>query len=94
VLDVVRVRCPAPPLGLITLAALLPQTWNFRLIDRNAEDLKDDDLNWADLVMTGGMLPQQPDALCVIELCRTRNIPVVVGGPDATSFALEALFTF
>jgi len=85
VLDVVRVRCPAPPLGLITLAALLPQTWNFRLIDRNAEDLEDDDLNWADLVMTGGMLPQQPDALCVIELCRTRNIPVVVGGPDATS---------
>jgi radical SAM superfamily enzyme YgiQ (UPF0313 family) len=85
ILDVVRVRCPAPPLGLITLAALLPQTWNFRLIDRNAEDLKDDDLNWADLVMTGGMLPQQPDALCVIELCRARNIPVVVGGPDATS---------
>ncbi|HEY7247593.1 MAG TPA: radical SAM protein [Xanthobacteraceae bacterium] len=85
VLDVVRVRCPCPPLGLITLAALLPQTWNFRLIDRNAEELTDDDLDWADVVMTGGMLPQQPDTLHVIELCRARNIPVAVGGPDATS---------
>ena len=85
VLDVVGVRCPAPPLGLITLAALLPQTWNFRLIDRNAEELTDADLIWADLVMTGGMLPQQPDALHVIDLCRARSVPVVVGGPDATS---------
>ena len=47
VLDVVGVRCPTPPLGLITLAALLPQTWTFRLIDRNAEELTDDDLDWA-----------------------------------------------
>jgi radical SAM superfamily enzyme YgiQ (UPF0313 family) len=85
VLDVIGVRCPTPPLGLITLAALLPQTWDFRLVDRNAEELTDDDLNWADLVMTGGMLPQQPDALYIIDLCRSRDIPVVVGGPDVTS---------
>jgi radical SAM superfamily enzyme YgiQ (UPF0313 family) len=85
VLDVIGVRCPAPPLGLITLAALLPQTWHFRLVDRNAEELTDGDLNWADLVMTGGMLPQQPDTLYVIDLCRSRNIPIVVGGPDVTS---------
>jgi radical SAM superfamily enzyme YgiQ (UPF0313 family) len=85
VLDVIGVRCPAPPLGLITLAALLPQTWDFRLVDRNAEELTDDDLNWADLVMTGGMLPQQPDTLYIIDLCRSRDIPVVVGGPDVTS---------
>jgi radical SAM superfamily enzyme YgiQ (UPF0313 family) len=85
VLDVIGVRCPAPPLGLITLAALLPQTWEFRLVDRNAEELTDADLNWADLVMTGGMLPQQPDTLYLIDLCRSRDIPVVVGGPDVTS---------
>jgi radical SAM superfamily enzyme YgiQ (UPF0313 family) len=85
VLDVVGVRCPTPPLGLITLAALLPQTWTFRLIDRNAEELTDDDLDWADIVMTGGMLPQQPDTLDLIELCRARSIPVAVGGPDVTS---------
>src|ERR1700732_3694869 len=60
VLDVVGVRCPTPPLGLITLAALLPQTWNFKLIDRNAEELTGGDLDWADIVMTGGMLRSSP----------------------------------
>ena len=52
-------RCPAAPLGLITMAAMLPSSWQVRLIDRNAEELSDADLDWADLVMTGGMLPQQ-----------------------------------
>jgi hypothetical protein len=51
-------RCPAPPLGLITMAALLPPEWTVRLIDCNAEALTDDDLAWADLAMTGGMLVQ------------------------------------
>ena len=59
VCDVWGARFPAPPLGLITLAALLPASWNFRLVNRNAEELSDADLAWADLVMTGGMLPQQ-----------------------------------
>lgn len=78
-------RCVAPPLGLITVAALLPPDWSVRLVDLNAEELRDDDLAWADLVMTGGMIPQQPDALRVIELCRSHGTPVAVGGPDATS---------
>ena len=78
-------RCPAPPLGLITLAGLLPSPWNLRLVDRNAEELTDSDLDWADLVMTGGMLPQQLDTLALIELCRARGKPVAVGGPDPTS---------
>jgi radical SAM superfamily enzyme YgiQ (UPF0313 family) len=85
VCDIWGARCPAPPLGLITVAALLPQHWNIRLINRNAEELTDRDLDWADLVMTGGMLPQQDDALWLIELCRSRGTPVVVGGPDAMS---------
>src|SRR5438876_7665672 len=78
-------RYPAPPLGLITVAALLPSTWECRLIDRNTEALRDSDLDWADLVMTGGMLPQQADALRVIELAHARRKPVAVGGPDVTS---------
>src|SRR5262245_26672102 len=78
-------RCPAPPLGLITLAAMLPPTWSIRLVNRNAEDLAANDLAWADLVMTGGMLPQQDDTLALIELARSLGKPVVVGGPDATS---------
>jgi radical SAM superfamily enzyme YgiQ (UPF0313 family) len=78
-------RCPAPPLGLITVAALLPTTWSLRLIDRNAEELTAQDLDWADLVMTGGMLPQQMDTLDVIDLCHARGKPVAVGGPGVTS---------
>jgi radical SAM superfamily enzyme YgiQ (UPF0313 family) len=78
-------RCPAPPLGLITLAALLPQTWEFRLINRNAEPLDDADILWADLVMTGGMLPQQVDTLAIVYRCKDLGIPVCVGGPDPTS---------
>ena len=85
VCDIWGARCPAPPLGLITVAALLPQHWNIRLINRNAEELTERDLDWADLVMTGGMLPQQDDALLLIDLCRARGKPVVVGGPDAMS---------
>jgi radical SAM superfamily enzyme YgiQ (UPF0313 family) len=85
VCDIWGARCPAPPLGLITVAALLPAAWNLRLVNRNAEELTDADLAWADLVMTGGMLPQQDDALAIIELCRRRGKPVAVGGPDAMS---------
>jgi Domain of unknown function (DUF4070)/Radical SAM superfamily len=79
------VRYPAAPLSLITVAALLPQSWEFRLINRNTEELRDDDLRWADLVMTGGMINQQPDCLDLIERCHAHGKPVVVGGPDATS---------
>ena len=78
-------RCISPPLGLITVAALLPPEWQVRLIDCNAEELTDEDLDWADLVMTGGMIPQQPDTLRIIELCNARRKTVAVGGPDATS---------
>src|SRR5215468_10862946 len=85
VCDVWGARCPAPPLGLITLAALLPSSWNLRLVNRNAEDLTDADLAWADIVMTGGMLPQQLDALEIIERCKTLGKPVAIGGPDAMS---------
>jgi len=78
-------RCPAPPLGLITVAALLPSSWTVRLVDRNAEKLTEDQFEWADLVMTGGMLPQQRDLLDVIDLCHAKGKSVVVGGPAVTS---------
>src|ERR1700720_2532912 len=78
-------KTAAPPLGLITVAAMLPKSWECRLVNRNAEELVDADLQWADMVMTGGMIPQRPDALAVIELAQARGKPVVVGGPDVTS---------
>jgi radical SAM superfamily enzyme YgiQ (UPF0313 family) len=83
--ELFNARYPTTPLGLITVAALLPRTWTIRLVDRNIEELADGDLEWADLVMTGGMLPQYFDTIAIIELCRARGKPVVVGGPGVTS---------
>ena len=78
-------RYPAAPLGLITVAALLPQEWEFKLVNCNTEDLEPSDIDWADMVMTGGMLNQQPGCFRLIDLCHEHNKPVVVGGPDVTS---------
>jgi hypothetical protein len=82
---VVGARYVAAPLGLITVAALLPAEWNLRLVDRNTAELGEDDLRWADLVMVGGMLPQQRDAKRVIALAHACGKPVVMGGPDVTA---------
>ena len=83
--ELMGVKRPAAPLGLITVAAMLPNSWTVRLIDCNTTPLSDEDLAWADVVFTGGMLPQQADTLRLIELCRAAGKPVVVGGPDPTS---------
>ncbi|HYD05478.1 MAG TPA: radical SAM protein, partial [Reyranella sp.] len=83
--SVVGARHTQPPLGLMTVAALLPTTWTCRLVDRNVAELKEADLIWADLVMTGGMNVQRFDCLAVIELAQRHGKPVAVGGPDVTS---------
>jgi radical SAM superfamily enzyme YgiQ (UPF0313 family) len=83
--ELVGARYPAAPLGLITLAATLPQNWDIRLVNRNTEELTEADLGWADIVMTGGMLAQQVDTLELIALCHVHGKPVVIGGPDPTS---------
>jgi radical SAM superfamily enzyme YgiQ (UPF0313 family) len=83
--EVYGVRVLTPPLALITVAAMLPPSWECRLINRNAEELRDSDLEWADLVMTGGMIPQRIDILHVVELAHAHGKPVAVGGPDVTS---------
>ncbi len=78
-------RYPAAPLGMCTVAALLPPEWDVRLIDRNVEPLEDAALDWADLVLTGGMIAQQLDCLELVRRAGARGKRVVVGGPDATS---------
>ena len=85
VCDIVGARYPAAPLGLLTVAALLPQHWTFRLIDENVETLLEEHLLWADIVCTGGMLPQQKSMLEFIHRAHLLDRTVVVGGPDPTS---------
>jgi radical SAM superfamily enzyme YgiQ (UPF0313 family) len=83
--EVYGARVVAAPLGLLTVAAMLPPAWTCRLVDRSLDEVKTADLDWADLVMTGGMLPQRPDTLAVVALAQAHGKPVVVGGPDTTS---------
>ena len=78
-------RYPAAPLGLATVAAMLPAEWDLRLVDLNVRPLDDALIDWADLVMTGGMIPQQTNLLALIERCHGRGKRVVVGGQDPTS---------
>ena len=78
-------RYPAAPLGLVTVAALLPRDWTIRLLDLNVRELDPALLDWADLVLAGGMIPQQRSLLALIEQCRARGKPIAVGGQDPTS---------
>jgi hypothetical protein len=73
-----------PPLGLMTVAALLPRDWTVRLVDRKVQAFRRADIAWADVIMVGGMIVQRPDALEVMSLCQRLGKPVVRGGPDAT----------
>ncbi len=85
VCEFVGAKYPAAPLGLMTAAALMPQHWEFKLIDENVRELTDAHLEWADIVLVSGMLPQQPGILTVIRRAHDKGKPVAVGGPDATS---------
>ena len=85
VCNLVGAKYPAAPLGLLTVAALLPQHWTFKLVDANIEDIYDEYLEWADIVCIGGMLPQQAGMLAMIKRAHQFDLPVVVGGPDPTS---------
>ena len=70
VLEMIPERAMTPPLGLITVAALCPATWQIRLIDHAFEELRDEDLRWADLVMVSAMHAQRADALTVLSRAR------------------------
>ncbi len=85
VCEITGAKYPAAPLGLLTVAALLPQQWEFKLIDENVEQLLPEHFEWADIVCLGGMLPQQPSMISIIDKAHQYNCPVVVGGPDPTS---------
>ena len=80
-----------PPLGLVTVAAMLPQEWEFRLVDRNVGDITEADWQWADMVMLSAMIVQKADMYSQIRAAKQRGKPVVVGGPYPTSLPHELL---
>jgi len=84
-LDLISERSILPPLGLITVAALCPPTWEIRLIDRAFQELSDDDLRRADLVMVSAMQIQHEDAYRTLARARALGRRTMVGGPFASS---------
>ncbi|MBN1935261.1 MAG: DUF4070 domain-containing protein [Anaerolineae bacterium] len=80
-LKFIRKRAGTPPLGLLTVASLLPAGWNKRLVDLNVTRLTNKDLTWADYAFVSAMVVQRDDARRAIERCKAAGVKVVVGGP-------------
>jgi radical SAM superfamily enzyme YgiQ (UPF0313 family) len=85
ILDLVNRKVLLPPLGLVTVAALLPQQWEMKLVDRNVREVTEAEWDWAELVVISGMIVQKADMAEQIARARARGLPVAVGGPFASS---------
>ena len=78
-------RCAFPPLGLLTVSALLPQSWERRLVDLNVQKLKAADIEWADMVFATAMLVQKDSLRDVVRQAKALGKKVVLGGPYVTT---------
>ncbi|MFA6108793.1 MAG: B12-binding domain-containing radical SAM protein [Candidatus Latescibacterota bacterium] len=78
-------RAALPPLGLLTVAALLPPAWAKRLVDVNVRELREEDLEWADLAFISAMGVQRESAEELIDQCRQAGVRTVAGGPLFTA---------
>jgi radical SAM superfamily enzyme YgiQ (UPF0313 family) len=89
ILELVDRKVLLPPLGLITVAAILPQTWEFKLVDRNITAVTEAEWEWAELVILSGMIVQKVDFIAQIQEAKRRGKLVAVGGPYPTSVPHE-----
>ncbi|MBE9207197.1 DUF4070 domain-containing protein [Nostoc sp. LEGE 06077] len=85
ILDLVDRKVLLPPLGLVTVAAILPQEWEFKLVDRNIRPATEAEWEWADVVILSAMIVQKQDLLEQIQEAKRRGKLVAVGGPYPTS---------
>ncbi len=85
VLPFISKKAAFPPLGLLTVAAMLPREWHLRLVDLNVSRLSDEDIEWADYVFVSAMIVQADSARRVIERCNEKGRTVIAGGPLFTT---------
>jgi radical SAM superfamily enzyme YgiQ (UPF0313 family) len=74
-----------PPLGLLTVAAIMGEGYEYRLVDMNVRELEDADLEWADMALISAMIVQRPSMEEVIRRCNQASVPVTAGGPYPSS---------
>ncbi|MFH1311747.1 MAG: B12-binding domain-containing radical SAM protein [Candidatus Eisenbacteria bacterium] len=80
-LKFIRKRAYSPPLGLLTVAAMLPPEWSKRLVDAGVTKLRKNDLEWADCAFVSGMTVQRESARQIITRCKEAGLRVIAGGP-------------
>jgi radical SAM superfamily enzyme YgiQ (UPF0313 family) len=91
ILELVDRQVLLPPLGLITVAAILPQEWEFKLVDLNVRDVTEAEWEWADVAILSAMIVQKQDLLAQIRAAKQRGKKVAVGGPYPTSIPEDSL---
>jgi len=84
-LKFIRKKAAPAPLGLLTIAAMLPREWPKKLVDMNVTKLTENDLAWADCAFIGAWSLQRESARQIIAACKEVGLPIVAGGPLFTS---------
>jgi len=85
ILHILGKKASFPPLGLLTVASLLPKRWEKKLIDMNVDELKDEDIQWADMVFISAMIVQKESVKQVMSQVKNLGKPIVAGGPLFTT---------
>jgi len=85
ILEMMSIKATNPPLGLLTVAAMLPNEWDKRLVDLNVTPLDVRDIGWADYVFVSAMEVQRDSARQIITTCKEMGTKVVAGGPFFSS---------